>query len=224
MRRFSRIRAAHYMAFGVAALFQQQTQPAPGLSLWEQPALIGALIVALVLIVQALGKDGVSVIHELAVAVPRYLQTKEAERKMRADAFQAQVDQNKALFAQIERRDDMLRKVTDTLVEVQRLANDQRAQFQNEREAWQDERNKWHEELESMLDSKRVSDAALEQLVKENRELKAERDRLKEERDALIARLRQYETIDRMSAPLVETGKPQAKVPDTTDTSGETLS
>lgn len=188
---------------GAVVLIQQTPTPIPGSSIWEQPAVVGAVIVALVLIVQALGKDGVSIVHEVALAIPKYLHGKEAERKMKTDAYQQQIDQNRALFEQIKQRDDLLSKVTDALTESQRLSNEQRLQFKQERDAWRDERTQWHQELQAMLESKQVSDTALETVVAKNKELmetnqRLEREKrdLETERDKLLEQLKVYQQAE----------------------------
>lgn len=188
---------------GVVVLLQQTPTPVPGTSLWDQPAVVGALIVAIVLIVQALGKDGVSIVHELALAVPKYLHGKEAERKLKTDAYQQQVEQNKALFEQIKQRDDLLSKITEALTESQRLSNEQRLQFREERDAWRTERTQWHQELQAMLESKQVSDTALETVVAKNKELmetnqRLEREKhdLETERDKLLEQLKVYQQAE----------------------------
>jgi hypothetical protein len=176
----------------LAAIVQQQPTippPAPGIPILEQPAVIGALVLAVILVANGLSKELVTLTQALVKGVVDWLGGLDKERQLRRTAMKTSHDKTEQLLDRLLKenasRGDLILEVTQRLNDQQKLANEQREQFRQEREDWRAQAEQYKAELADMLSEMKVTDAAMQALVTENEALKREKTALIVENGAL---------------------------------------
>lgn len=88
-----------------------------------------------------------------------------AERKAKTDALTQIIEQNKQLFAELQRRDDIIDKGNNVFLESQRLNLQQHEQFNRDRESWKADMGKMVVTIETLTQENEHLKSLLAQYV-----------------------------------------------------------
>lgn len=138
--------------------------------------------------------------------VDSWVENRQQVRRVETSALEKQIEQNENLFEEVKRRDELLAKLSETNVETQRLSNEQRAQFSEERKTWESK-------MAQLIEQLTTKDVAIEALGKENLKLQTRNRELEEENARLKARLKKYETGELDPSKVPDTPPPSPPKP-----------
>lgn len=170
------------------SLLAQTAAPPP--SFLDQPAVQVALATAAAALIMAasnvIKNDFVKIVHAFSNNFEANRASDSQRKRAMADEIVQHNDQNKALFEIIREKDELILKVTQTVVQTQEASNSQAELHKQDRRRYSRDRRRWKKDMADMM---AVKDTEIKALTEKLERTEAQNKLLKE-------RLSKYEPVD----------------------------